>query len=248
MLEKKDVKYYKKLAYAQGGLGVGMLFFCFVAGVSAKFHIPSLMHLYVPYWMAILLIIQAVATMAASRMGKRWPLGFWIALFLPVMAGICAFVIVMPPYKVGFYRRYPCIVQTNIETQDTRCVCSFDEDEYLLINGPKTIAPCVRALTIINITSNINFLLAAVALIPELLMFVLVCNDLCCISCRRAALVPQVIIAGGQQPGQYVPIQAQTVMVRTDDQPGSSSGQRPPDQAGPLPTKSKDPGDVPHAF
>jgi len=248
MLEKRDVIYYKKLAYAHGGLGVGMLFFCFVAGVAAKYHMV-LTHLYIPYWLAILLILQGISAMGASRLGKRWPLAFWIPLFFLVMAGICAYIIALPPYKVSFYNRFPCIVQRNLENNDTRCICSFDKDEYLTIDGPKTVAPCMRALNILNVTSNVNFLLAAVAIIPELLMFVLVCNDLCCLTCRRAALVPRVVVAGGaQQQGQYVPVQAETITYRTDEPAGSSSGQRPAEQAGPLPTKPKSPGDVPHAF
>ena len=253
MLAKREVIYYKKLSYAQGGLAIGMLFFCFVAGVSAKYSTEmTFTHLYIPYWIAIPLITQAMLTMLAVRSGKRWPLGIWIPLFVITMAGICSFIVAMPPYKIGFFSRFPCIVQTNWADEKTRCTCSFDMYQYLTINGPDTVAPCVRALTILNITSNVNLLLAILAVIPQLLMFVLVCNDLCCLSCRRAALVPQFIVAGGtqQQPGQYLPVQSETVTYRTDEQPGASSGQRPaePLQAGPLPGKPTNPGEVPHSF
>lgn len=253
MLEKRDVLNYKKLGYAFGGLGIGILFFCFVAGVAAKYHM-TLTHLYVPYWLGIILILQGASALGAVRTGKRWPLAFWIPLFIMAMAGICTLAIILAPYKIDFYDRFPCLVQKEmgskfeLQKNNTRCICSFDQDEYLTINGQTTIVPCMRALTILNVTSNINFLLAAVAIIPNLLMFVLVCNDLCCLSCRRAALIPQVIVTQGpQQQAQYVPVQAETVTYRTDEQPGSSSGQRlTDDQAGPLPTKNHD--NVPHAF
>ena len=248
MLEKRDVIYYRKLAYAQGGLGIAMLFFCFVAGVAARYH-TVMTHLYMPYWIAIPLVIQGALTWYAAKIGKRWPLGIWIPFFVILICGICILIIALPPYKVAYWRRFPCIVQTHLETGDSRCYCATDDDNYLKINGAKTIDPCMRAINIMNIMSNANLLLAIVAMVPELLMFVMVCNDLCCLSCRRAALVPQVLVAGGpQQPSHYVPVQQETVTFRTDQQPGSSSGQQPSDQAGPLPQKPKNPGDVPHAF
>ena len=248
MLEKRDIINYKKLGYAQGGLGVAMIFLSFVAGVSARFNM-TFTHLYEPYWLGIILVLQGVSTVAASRLGKRWPLAFWAPLFALAFVGIGVYYLFTPLYKAGFYDRFPCIMQKNLETQDTRCNCSFGDDtEYLYVSGATTLTPCVRALNVINITSNLHLLLAFVALIPELLTLVLVCNDLCCLHCRRAALVPQIAVAGGTgcQPGQYVTVVPQVITVRTDEQPGSSSGNG--EQAGPLPSKPANPADVPHSF
>lgn len=250
MLEKRDVIYYKRLAYTQGAIGLMMLCVCFVSGVAAKYHMTEI-NAFVPYWVGIPLVMQGIATMAAARTGKRWPLAFWMPLFLVVLCGICAYLIIMPPYKMDIYEKYPCFVQKNYAKDETRCVCAYNAYNYLQVNGAKNVEPCVRALDIMMIMGNINYMFAILTLIPELLMFVLVCNDLCCLSCRRAALVPQVIVTGGgHQPGQYLPVQSETIVYRTDEQPGTSSGQRPaePPQAGPLPGKPTNPGEVPHSF
>ena len=226
-----------------------MICVCFVSGVSAKYHMAEI-HAFAPYWIGIPLILQGMATMAAARTGKRWPLGLWLPLFFLVLCGICAYLIILPPYKIGFYRKYPCFIQTNYAQEKTRCVCAYNNYNYLQVDGSKTVEPCVRALNIMMIMGNVNYAFTILALIPELLMFVLVCNDLCCLTCRRAALVPQMVVTttGGQQPAQFVPVQSETITYRTDEQPGSSSGQRPTDQAGPLPTKPQNPGEVPHSF
>ena len=226
-----------------------MICVCFVSGVSAKYHMAEI-HAFAPYWIGIPLILQGMATMAAARTGKRWPLGLWLPLFFVVLCGICAYLIILPPYKIGFYRKYPCFIQTNYAQEKTRCVCAYNNYNYLQVDGSKTAEPCVRALNIMMIMGNVNYAFTILALIPELLMFVLVCNDLCCLTCRRAALVPQMVVTttGGQQPAQFVPVQSETITYRTDEQPGSSSGQRPTDQAGPLPTKPQNPGEVPHSF
>ena len=247
MLEKRDVIYYRRLAYTQGAIGIMMLCVCLVSGVSAKFHMAEI-NAFAPYWIAIPLVMQGIATAAAARTGKRWPLGFWLPLFIMVMAGICAYLIIMPPYKIDIFQKYPCFVQTNQAQKKYRCVCAYNSDNYLQIDGPDNVEPCVRAVDIMMIMGNVNYMFAILALMPELLMFVLVCNDLCCLSCRRAALVPQVVVTGGAQQPQFVPVQSETVTYRTDEQPGSSSGQRPTDQAGPLPQKPQNPGEVPHSF
>ena len=165
MLEKRDIIYYKKLAYAHGGLGVGMIFLCFVAGVSARFN-TTYTHLFEPYWLGIILILQGVSTMAASRLGKRWPLAIWLCLFVMAFIGIGAYWLLTPVYKVEFYGRYPCVMQTHLETQETRCICSKETDsEYLIVNGATSLKPCMRALNIVNITSNMHLLLAAVVVV-----------------------------------------------------------------------------------
>ncbi|KAL5257103.1 hypothetical protein ACHWQZ_G012138 [Mnemiopsis leidyi] len=249
MLEKRDVIYYRRLAYTQGAIGIMMLCVCFVSGVSAKYHMAEI-HAFAPYWIGIPLVLQGMVTMAAARSGKRWPLACWFPLFFLVLCGICAYMIILPPYKLEMFRKYPCFIQKNYGLDKTRCICSYNNYNYLQVDNAENVEPCVRALNIMMIMGNINYAFAILALVPELLMFILVCNDLCCLSCRRAANVPQMILTGGvpQQQPQYVPVQTERITYRTDEQPGSSSGQRPTDQAGPLPTKPQNPAEVPCSF
>ena len=256
MLEKRDVLYYRRLAYTQGAIGLVMLGLCFVTGVAANYHMAEI-HLFAPYWVAIPILLQGIVTMAAARTGKRWPLGLWIPLFILAIVAITIYIITMPAYQVYFYDSFPCYIQTNYAKMDTRCICASSSTSFLKINGASTIEPCIRALNMMTILSHVSYMFAILALIPELLMFVLVCNDMCCLSCRRAALVPRVVVTGGTQPGQpaqYLPVQQQTVTYRTDEEQPGSSAPGPAGQAGPLPQKPGNPGkpvnpaQIPHSF
>ena len=250
MLQKTDRKYYKGLGYTQGLLGFGVLFLCFVAGVSATYHMSEI-HLFAPYWIGIPRIMEGLCALAAARTGKRWPLAIWIPLFVVSLCGTAAYLVTLPAFKLDFFEKYPCYLQTNYKTQDTRCICAYDEEDLLMVGGAESIEPCVRALNILLIGGNLNYLLCILALIPEFLLFVLVCNDLCCLSCRRAALIPQVVLQSGSTQ-QYVQVQSETVTYRTDEErPGTSApgtsvpAANPPGDAGPLPQK---PTQIPHSY
>ena len=235
-----------------------------MTGVAAKYHLDEI-HLFAPYWVGIPLILQALATLQAARSRKRWPLGIWLPLFFLYLTAACAFMITMPPYKSEMYERYPCYVQRNYKLNKSRCTCTYDSEHFFKVDGASDVVPCIRAFGIMLLMSNVCYMLVVLSLIPQLLMFILVCNDLCCVSCRRAALVPQIIVTGGvNQPGSMVPVQTETVTYRTDEQPETSSGIAGPppniiqpttvmyggQQAGPIPQKSiNDPsGNAPHSF
>ena len=183
MLEKRDIIYYYRLAYTQGIVGAIILALCFVAGVAAKYHMAEI-HLFAPYWVGLPMILQAVVTYAAAKTGKRWPLGIWLPLFIVTLVAIAAFMVVMPPFKVGIFDKYPCYVQHNYKLDKVRCICSYSSTNYLKVDGADTITPCIRGFDIMILMSNISYMFTVLSLIPELLMFVLVCNDLCCVTCH----------------------------------------------------------------
>ena len=223
MLEKRDVIYYTRLAYTQGALGAAILSLCFVTGVAAKYHMTEV-HLFAPYWVGIPLILQALATYLAARIHKRWPLAIWFPLFFVFLAAASAFIITMPVYKANLYNRYPCFVQSNDKYDKSRCICAYDNTQFLEVDGASDVTPCIRVFNVMFLMGNVNFMLIVLSLIPELLMFILVCNDLCCVSCRRSALVPQIIVtSGGSHPGSMLPVHSQTVTYRTDEEPAGGS-------------------------
>lgn len=210
-----------------------MILTCFVSGVSAEWHTNDI-HELAPYWMAIPLLIQAALLMLAVRSSKRAWLAIAFIFFFIFLIAMCAFLIISPYRRE--YSGYECYVQKNNKEDKTRCACSADEENYFIVKGAKTAEPCYRAYNILVLMSNICYALGILCIVPQMCLFVLLCNDLCCLSCRRSAMVPQVVIATGnpQNPSmQTVPVQ--TVTYRTDEQPTTSTGET--DQAGPLPEK-----------
>jgi len=256
MLEKRDRKYYKQLAICFLAMSVPLLAGAFVAGISAEWHTATF-HLLVPYWAAFPLIAMGGCLWMAARTGKRWPLGVWFPFFFLSLGAITFYLIYMNFEKAYLLDRFPCYVQTNYYQDKTRCMCTGQDYDtgYLIVTGPSTIDRCVRALNIAAIAANISYAVLCFAVVPLFLSFILVCNDLCCISCRRASSMPQVIVTGGQPgvPQQAIEVQRQVITYRTDEQPGSSSGAAPATGAGPLPKKQQllqqpPPGQVPHSF
>ena len=258
MLEKRDRSYYRQLAICFVGLAVPLLAGAFVAGVSAEWHTPTF-HLMVPYWAAFPMLALAGCLWAASRTGKRWPLGVWIPFFILTLGVITFYLIYMNYEKAYLLDRFPCYLQTNYYQDKTRCICTGSDYDsgYLIVSNTGSINRCVRALNIVAITANIAYAIMCFAVVPLFLSFVLVCNDLCCVSCRRASSLPQVIVTGGQPgvPQQHIAVQRQVITYRTDEQPGSSSGAAA-GGAGPLPNKQQllqqqqqaGAGEIPHSF
>lgn len=254
MLEKRDITYYRRLGISKVAIGLALLGGSFILGVSAKYNNAEI-NLYAPYWVGIPILLQGFIFMVAARSGKRWPLGVWIVFFVVGISAVATYMSVTPAYKAYIHDRYPCYLQRNEFRDKTRCICasgSYDSDLFLIIKNAKSSAPCYRVLNMVAIFTNVAYMLITLSLIPTFLGFVLVCNDLCCLSCRRAALIPQVLVTQPNMPGapqQVVPIQSQTVTYRTDEQAGSSTV-RPVDdkQAGPLPQKTGIPQEIPHSF
>ena len=254
MLEKRDITYYRRLAITKVAIGLSLIAIAFIIGVAARYH-NSEIHVYAPYWVGIPILINGFILGLAAKTGKRWPLGIWIVFFIIGLGTVGAYMSVMPAYKARLHDRYPCYLQKNVHRGKTRCICasgSYDDDLFLKVNNAKSNEPCYRVINMIMMLANVAYMIAILSLIPTFLAFILVCNDLCCLSCRRAALVPQVLVTQPAIPGapqQVIPVQSETVTFRTDQQAGSSTV-RPVDdkQAGPLPQKTGIPSDIPHSF
>ena len=229
MLEKSDRKHYFRLGVVWSVLGLTHILAGFIAGVSASWK-GSLIHLTVPYYGFIPTFAMAACLFAAYHTGKRWPLGVWIPVFIVHLAFLFWQLMMIPYTGMEIYFRYPCYVQTHRTTGESRCICANDGYDYMTINGKTTTDSCVRALTLVTAMSQLSYCAIVISLVPLFISFVLVCNDLCCVSCRRASSMPQVLVTEGGVATTVVLQQA----------PGPSTGVVVVPQAGPLPVKQQD--------
>jgi len=231
MIGKQDRKHYFRLGVSYTVIGAVFLLCGFVGGVSAEWH-GSLVHILLPWYLLFPAIGMAGCMFGAHYLGKRWPLGIWIPFFLAHIVVLFWQLACMWYNGMELYIKYPCYTQTNRLTGEDRCICVNDGNNYMTIGGKTTIDPCVRVLTFINVLSQISYCTMVLSLIPIFLSFILVCNDLCCVSCRRANSMPQVLVTQGGV--------TQTVVLQSDG-PGPSVAVVVPQQdaAGPLPSKQQ---------
>lgn len=228
MLAKRDVSYYYKLGYAQAGIGAAILLFSFIAGVAAQYD-AGYIHLILPYYVGILMVIQGGITLYAARSGKRWPLGVWLFIFFLLFC-VMGFAFLMQRIEgLMYFEKFPCWTEYNQAKKDVQCVCGEGSRDYdiqmIRVAGATSIVPCARAQNTLYIMSNCIYAFSFIGLIVNLLVFVMACNDTCCVSCRRVADVPHFVIPG--QPGQpgtvAVGVGETVVTYRVDEQPGPST-------------------------
>ena len=223
MLGKRDISHYWKLGYAQAGIGAAILLCSFVAGVAAKYD-PGLIHLLLPYYLGILMLVQGGVTLYAAKSGKRWPLAVWLIIFF-VLFGVMVFTLLMQEVtKLMHYAKNPCWVEYHAGMGDVQCACGDVRNGYRLIrvSGATSVEPCARAQNTLFIMSNCVYAFTFIGLIVNLLMFVMACNDTCCVTCRRVGDVPHFVIPG--EPGTSAIAIGETVVTyRCDEQPAATT-------------------------